>query len=74
MDLFQKKKGNPLENISFVSVSILSHIIPVLIPFLTDTQKYENIWDGEKWNSYSPVAQTEGANSYSPVAQTIWKS
>ena len=45
--IFSKKKGNPLENISLVSVSILSHIIPVLVPFLTDTQKYENIWDGE---------------------------
>ena len=60
MDLFQKKKGNPLENISFVSVSILSHIIPVLVPFLTDTQKYENIWDGENEIRIHPWPKRKG--------------
>ena len=71
MDIFQKKKATRWRTYLLFPFPFLVTSIPVLVPFLTDTQKYETIWDGEKWNSYSPVAQTEGANSYSPVAQTI---
>jgi len=45
--IFSKKKATRWRTYLLFPFPFLVTSIPVLVPFLTDTQKYENIWDGE---------------------------